>query len=183
MLQVRLFSSVLSNMKWYKQFTNSLNDSIDLIVRLLLIILCCSMTIGIKLVEQMLHMVSTKQWRFRKNASENDLAAKRYLLSIKHRYSICLITIEFLLNLFTRTLFDSIMYQYCVLLITIVYFTNFKCTHSIITFIRSDPQMDEISIVYFLLKIRSLGFFMFIGTSIGAFLLYINFIYYKVFNM
>ncbi len=108
-------------------------------------LLCCCMTIATKTIQRLLYMIKVHQWPIRTNPTPNDLANKQYLLSILYSYSIYLIMIECLLNIFTRALFDSIISYYnSVLLITMLYFINVKCTDLVIRFLRSDNQMDDI---------------------------------------
>jgi hypothetical protein len=129
-------------------------------------------------------MVKAHQWPIRTNLTPNDLANKQYLLSILYSYSIYLIMIECLLNIFTRTLFDSIISYYnSVLLITMLYFINVKCTDLVIRFIRSDNQMNDIFVVNFALNVRYFMLALLVFFILGSLSLFINFIYYKVLNM
>jgi hypothetical protein len=85
------------------------------------------MAITIKTMQRLLYMVKVHQWPIRTNLTPNDLANKQYLLSILYSYSIYLIMIKCLLNIFTRTLLGSIIsYHNSVLLIIIKFRSSFS---------------------------------------------------------
>jgi hypothetical protein len=135
-------------------------------------------------MQRLLYMIKVQQWSIRTNPTANDLAIKQYLLSIMYSYSIYLIMIECFLNIYTRTLLDSIIYHNSVLLlITMLYFINVKCSGLVIRFMRSDNQMDDISVAHFALNMRYLVLVLLIVFVIGSLLFFINFIFYKVLNM
>jgi hypothetical protein len=135
-------------------------------------------------MQRLLYMIKVQQWSIRTNPTANDLAIKQYLLSIMYSYSIYLIMIECFLNIYTRTLLDSIIYHNSVLLlITMLYFINVKCSGLVIRFMRSDNQMDDISVAHFALNMRYLVLVLLIVFVIGSPLFFINFIFYKVLNM
>jgi hypothetical protein len=135
-------------------------------------------------MQRLLYMIKVQQWSIRTNPTANDLAIKQYLLSIMYSYSIYLIMIECFLSIYTRILLDSIIYHNSVLLlITMLYFINVKCSGLVIRFMRSDNQMDDISVAHFALNMRYLVLVLLIVFVIGSLLFFIHFIFYKILNM
>lgn len=118
------------------------------------------MAILIKTIQQSLHMVKIGEWLIRINPAPYDLANKQYLLSIMYSYSICLFMNECLLNIFTRTLLDSVIsYHYSLLFIIMIYLSNKKCT---------DVAIRFIIIVNFLLNVRYLNLVLLVVSIIGS---------------
>jgi hypothetical protein len=127
-------------------------------------------------------LIKFQKWpNTRRNLAPGDLIIKNYFLQIKDKYSIQLIIIEFFLNMYIRTIIDSIIYHnYNFVLLFIIYFINAKLMDLVIRVIQADTAMNDVSIINFLLSIRYIVFGLIIILSFGTVALLINFVlFYK----
>ncbi len=129
-----------------------------------------------------LYMVTANKLSIRANPTANDLLIKQRLLNNQYSYRIPMILIECSLSMFRRTLLDSIVsYYQSILLITMIYFRIVQCSNWLIRFVRSDnPQMDEMTVVYFMLNMRPLFILLLSFLILAGLLMIINFIYFKL---
>jgi hypothetical protein len=149
---------------------------------LLIIVLCSLMAIIIKGLQEIIILIKFQKWpNTRTNPTPGDLIIKNYFLKIIYNYLIQLIIIEFFMNMYIRTIIDSIIYHnYNFVLLIIIYFINVKLMDLVIRVIRADTAMDDICIINFSLSIRYLVFVLIIILPIGPVALLINFVlFYK----
>ena len=96
-------------------------------------------------MERLLYLIKMNDWRLRSNPSAEDIRRKIYLIRISHHYLIELIMINFLLNLFTATVLDSLLsYEYSIASITIFNFIVIKSTNFATILLRSDLRSDDV---------------------------------------